>query len=405
VIPIIPDFTAKDDNYQKRQEFADKLEIAESKILHLRSSNSGLEQAASLIQQARELGWKNPERGMMLIQESEQETERVLAMTGDINSIRDDSLAAVERAESIAVVAEGPRRSFDMGDREASLGSLREAELLYRLAKSKASVIEQYWQSAVDEIASAESLISKNSASNSDSVMGIIQAAREALDAEKPEEAIHIASSIPAHLDSLISSTVDAEAQIKEAEVALASVEGTLALRNSDRLAEAKDALANGDASLAKGLADSIVREVRETKDAMQEVQRALRQKKQITAGFSSGGDAGVWQQRLSEIEMSAENGEWKQASELLSILTVDLQGYHSEYKEAEELLNFVQDEWTTLRRRLNSTSIGPDDENRRATEKTVEAANKSLDSGDIQACLTALGKADELLENLRRRI
>jgi len=405
VIPIIPDFTAKDENYQKRQEFSDKLEVAESKILHLRSSNSGLEQAASLIQQARELGWENPERGMMLIQESEQETERVLAMTGDINSIRDDSLAAVERAESIAVVVEGPRHSFEMGDREASLGSLREAEILYRLAKSKASVIEQYWQSAVEEIASAEALISENSASNSDSVMGIIQAAREALDAEEPEEAIHIASSIPAHLDSLISSTTDAQVQIEEAEVALASAEGTLALRNSDRLAEAKDALANGDASLAKGLADSIVREVRETKDAMQEVQRALRQKKQITAGFPSGEAAGPWQQRLSEIEMSAENGEWKQASESLSILTVDLQGYYSEYKEAEELLNFVQEEWTILRRRLNSTSIGPDDENRRATEKTVEAAKTTLEAGDIQACLTALGKADELLENLRRRV
>jgi hypothetical protein len=235
--------------------------------------------------------------------------------------------------------------------------------------------------------------------------MGIIQAAREALDAEVPEEAIHIASSIPAHLDSLISSTTDAQVQIEEAEVALASAEGTLALRNSDRLAEAKDALANGDASLAKGLADSIVREVRETKDAMQEVQRALRQKKQITAGFPSGEAAGPWQQRLSEIEMSAENGEWKQASESLSILTVDLQGYYSEYKEAEELLNFVQEEWTILRRRLNSTSIGPDDENRRATEKTVEAAKTTLEAGDIQACLTALGKADELLENLRRRV
>ncbi|MDP7658340.1 MAG: hypothetical protein QGF77_00160, partial [Candidatus Thalassarchaeaceae archaeon] len=117
-------------------------------------------------------------------------------------------------------------------------------------------------------------------------------------------------------------------------------------------------------------------------------------------------GEAGtVWNQRLSDIEQLVENGNWKKASEELSSLTVDLQGYRSDYEEAEELLNFVQDEWTTLRRRLNSTSIRPDDENRRATEKTVEAAKKSLDSGDIQACLTALGKADELLENLRRRI
>ncbi len=405
LIPVIPDLTSKDDEYESRQKFAVQLEDAEKRMLNLRSSNSGLEQAASLIQQAREQGWKDPARGMILIQEAEREAEIIMAMSLDIDAIRSDSLMAVERAEAIAPVVEGPRRSFKMGDREAGLGALREAETLYRLAKSKAATIEEHWGAAVEAISFAEEQIKDKSGSSSDSVMGILQAAREALDAEEPKEAIHIATAIPAHLESLVSTTADAKARIEEAEIALASAEGELALRNADRLAEAKEALAKGDAPLAKGLADSLVREARETMDAMQEVQRALRQKKQISAGFPSGEAGSVWQQRLADIEISVENGEWKQASESLSTLTVDLQGYHSEYEEAEELLNFVQDEWTTLRRRLNSTSIGPDDENRRATEQAVEAAKTTLEAGDIQACLTALGKADELLENLRRRV
>ena len=67
--------------------------------------------------------------------------------------------------------------------------------------------------------------------------------------------------------------------------------------------------------------------------------------------------------------------------------------------------MDFVQSEWSELRRRLDSRSIGPTDESRRATEAAVNEATEALDSGEIQNCLTALGNADELLENLRRRI
>ena len=75
LIPVIPDLTSKDDEYEARQKFAVQLEDAEKRMLNLRSSNSGLEQAASLIQQAREQGWKDPARGMILIQEAEREAE------------------------------------------------------------------------------------------------------------------------------------------------------------------------------------------------------------------------------------------------------------------------------------------------------------------------------------------
>ncbi len=402
---IIPDLLAKDEEHEARQTFGVELEAAETRMLELRSKNSGLEQAASLIQQAREQGWKNPARGMVLLEEAEREAERVMAMAVDIDAIRADALAAVERAEAIAPVAEGPRRAFSMGDKEAGLGSLREAEILYRLAKTKAGGIEENWQAAVDSIAAAEKEIADKSGSVSASVLGILAAAKEAMDAEEPAEALHIASAIPAHLESLEATTAEAEESIADAEAALASAEGELALANAERLAEAKEAFAKGDAPLAKGLADSLAREVREKSDAMQEVQRALRQRKQIAARFPSGPAAEEWSARLSEIEAAADSGNWTEAAASLKSLTDDLQAYEAEVNEAKELLDFVQAEWTDLRRRLDSSSIGPTDETRRATEAAVKQASESLESGDVQSCLTALGQADELLENLRRRV
>ena len=328
-----------------------------------------------------------------------------MEMAVDIDAIRNDSLSAVEKAEEVAPVVQGPRRAFTMGDREAGHGSLREAEILYRLAKTKAEAIEENWQLAAESIATAEKAVAAKSGSTSDSIRGILTAAKEAMDAEEPAEALHIASSIPAHIESLEASSGEAEVAIADAEAALKSAEGELALANAERLTEAKEALAKGDVPLAKGLADSLAREVRETSDAMQEVQRALRQKKQISARFPSGQANQFWQSRLEEVEAAASSGAWTNASQSLTSLTNDLATYESEAGEAKELLDFVQSEWSELRRRLDSSSIAPTDESRRATEATVNKAIQALDSGQIQDCLTALGKADELLEGLRRRV
>jgi hypothetical protein len=402
---VTPDLMAKDDVHEERKKFANELDVAEARILELRSKNSGLEQASSLIQQAREAGWKDPARGMVLIEEADREAKRIMEMAVDIDAIRRDSLSEVEKAEEIAPVVQGPRRAFTMGDREAGHGSLREAESLYRLAKTKAGAIEEYWQDATDSIASAEKAIAAKSGSASDSVRGILTAAKEAMDAEEPAEALHIASSIPAHIESLEASSGEAEVAIADAEAALQSAEGELPLANLERLAEAKEAFAKGDVPLAKGLADSLTREVRETSDAMQEVQRALRQKKQISARFPSGEASQVWRSRLEEVETAASSGAWVNASQSLTSLTDDLATYESEASEAKELLDFVQSEWSELRRRLDSSSIAPTDESRRATEAAVNEATQALDSGEIQDCLTALGNADELLEGLRRRV
>ncbi len=53
--------------------------------------------------------------------------------------------------------------------------------------------------------------------------------------------------------------------------------------------------LEDGDFSLARGLSDSIVREVRKERDAMGDVQRALRQKKKIKQRWKGHDDASLW--------------------------------------------------------------------------------------------------------------
>ena len=400
---MIPDLTTKDENHEARAEFGERLEEAESRMLALRAEGSGLEQAASLLKMAREEGWKDPARGMTLISQGEVESQRVLAVAGDLDAIRSDTMDAVQRAEKVTMDALGPRKAFEMGDREAEHGAPREAELLYRRAKAKAAVIEEHWQTAADSIADAAAAIGGQSGHQIDTVRGILDTAREALEAEEPEEALHIALAIPDHLESLGSSEEEAAKSLRDAEHAVAAAESDIPIMTKERLSEARKALESGDSALAKGLADSVLRDVRRTSDAMQEVQRALRQRKQIEARFPSGSKA-EWDARLEEVASKADASDWTGAAEALGELTASLQAHEVKLSEASELMRFVDEEWKTLRRRLDPSGIGPGDAGRMATEKAVTEAASALEQGDIQLCHKALGAAGEALEALNRR-
>ena len=49
VVYLLPDLMAKDDDHDERRQFAQAIEEAETRMMKLRTENSGLEQAASLI--------------------------------------------------------------------------------------------------------------------------------------------------------------------------------------------------------------------------------------------------------------------------------------------------------------------------------------------------------------------
>ena len=399
---MIPDLLAKDDDHEARTEFAVLLKQVESRVLALRENSSGMEQVSSMLKIAREEGWSDPQRGMDLISQAENELDRITAFSGDLEAIRADTLEAVERAESITIEASGPRKAFDLGDREADLGSFREAELLYRRAKSKSEVIEKHWQDAYDSIASSEAAIANHSGHQAEGVIAILNSAKEAMEAEDPVGALHIASSIPAHIESMGSTDEAATKSLSDAEHVVAAAEGDIQIATKDRLEQARNAMKSGDSALAKGLADSVLRDVRATSEAMQEVQRALRQKKQIEARFPEVSKQD-WSVRLQQVVESADSGDWVNAAELLQSMTSDLQAHEHSISEASELVRFVEEEWKTLRTKLDSAGIGPGDFSRMEAEKTVANASAALSSGDIETCHAALASAGEYLESLGR--
>jgi hypothetical protein len=405
LITMIPDLLSKDENHKSRKDFIKKLDLVEEQVLLLRSQGISLEQASSILKKAREDCWNEPEKGLTVILLAEEEIERVKALANDLDDIKQETHLFMKKAESIAPGVHGPRKAFESGQKESDFGSLREAEILFRLSKKRSEIIIQHWQNAIDEIASAEGLISFVKGITLDSINSIIDSAKEALESENPVEAIKIASSVPGHLESLESTTTEAKEAIIEAEKAIQEVEGSFSVSTKERLLESKVALESGDSSLAKGLATSILRDINKMSESMQNVQRGLRQKKKLTAVFPSGKSGDQWRNQLEDIETKVNSEQWVEASDLLELLTQNLQQYEKSRSEALELYSFVESEWIDLRKKLDSSNIKVNDSMRMNAESKLSESKKLLEEGDIDSTLSSLGKTDEIMENLRRRI
>ena len=405
LITMIPDLLSKDENHKSRKDFIKKLDLVEEQVLLLRSQGVSLEQASSILKKAREDCWNEPEKGLTVILLAEEEIERVKALANDLDDIKQETHLFMKKAESIAPGVHGPRKAFESGQKESDFGSLREAEILFRLSKKRSEIIIQHWQNAIDELASAEELISFVKGIPLDSINSIIDSAKEALESENPVEAIKIASSVPGHLESLESTTTEAKEAIIEAEKAIQEVEGSFSVSTKERLVESKVALESGNSSLAKGLATSILRDINKMSESMQNVQRGLRQRKKLTAVFPSGKSGDQWRNQLEDIETKVNSEQWVEASDLLELLTKNLQQYEKSRSEALELYSFVESEWIELRKKLDSSNIKVNDSMRMNAESKLSESKKLLEDGDIDSTLSSLGKTDEIMENLRRRI
>ena len=405
LITMIPDLLSKDENHKSRKDFIKKLDLVEEQVLLLRSQGISLEQASSILKKAREDCWNEPEKGLTVILLAEEEIERVKALANDLDDIKQETHLFMKKAESIAPGVHGPRKAFESGQKESDFGSLREAEILFRLSKKRSEIIIQHWQNAMDEIASAEELISYVKGITLDSINNIIDSAKEALESENPVEAIKIASSVPGHLESLESTTTEAKEAIIEAEKAIQEVEGSFSVSTKERLLESKVALESGNSSLAKGLATSILRDINKMSESMQNVQRGLRQRKKLTAFFPSGKSGDQWRNQLEDIETKVNSEQWVEASDLLESLTKNLQQYEKSRSEALELYSFVESEWIELRKKLDSSNIKVNDSMRMNAESKLSKSKRLLEEGDIDSTLSSLGKTDEIMENLRRRI
>lgn len=405
IITMIPDLMSKDENHKSRKKFIKKLDLVEDQVLLLRSQGFSLVQASSILKKAREDCWNDPEKGFEAILLAEEEIERVQALSSDLDEIKNESSQFLVKAESIAPMVSGPRKAFESGEKEAEFGSLREAEILFRLSKKRSDIIIKNWQNAVDEIEKSEKLICDIEGIQLESINSIISSAKEALESENPVEAIKIASSVSGHLESLESTTMEAREAIVEAEKAIQSVDGSFLISKKERLIESKDALDSGNYSLAKGLATSIIRDIDRMSESMQSVQRGLRQKKKLIERFPEGKSGDFWNNKLNQIEEKADSEQWIEASELLDSLSKELQSFEKSKSEALELYLFLESEWFNLRKKLESSNIKANDKMRISAESKISECKKLLDQGEIDSTLSCLGETDEIIENLRRRI
>ena len=405
LVSAMMDLFGGDVDRMERKRFGRTLDAIEVRILNLQAGGVSLDQASSLCRNASEVGYKDPELGFRILEEAEEDIERTLALAEDISEIRDVCAATVAEASEIATTAKKPQRSMDAGDRERDLGSLREAEMLYRRAKKLALNIVQHWVAAEDQIVESSKLIAELDGSQHQQLHELLLEAKAALAKEDCVLALEIASTIPDHVSNLGEASEGAQEAYEEAVKIMEESEGLDLKLWNDRLEGAAKHLEEGEFSLARGVSDGIVREVRKEREAMGDVQRALRQKKKIKERWKDRADADDWEQRLKEIAAASKRKSWSHAAALLDRLTSDLDALDVASGDAEELVNYVQDEWTGLRKKLEAAGIKAIDGERAACEKAVGDAKAAFDEGRLEETLSALGEADTLMEKLRRRV
>ena len=402
---VIQDLFGGDLDRAERKRFGRTLDALEVRILNLQAQGVSLDQASSLCRNASDVGYKDPELGFSILAQAEEDIERTLALADDITEIRQVCADTVEQASEIAPTAKKPLRSMNAGDRERDLGSLREAEMLYRRAKKLALNIIQHWAAAEHQIAESSQLISTLEGSQHQQLHDLLLQAKEALAKEDCVLALEIATTIPDHVANLGEASEGAEEAYIEAVQVMEESEGLDLKLWNKRLESAKEHLDQGEFSLARGVSDGIIREVRKEREAMGDVQRALRQKKNIQKRWEGHIDADAWEERLKDVAAASKRKSWSHAAALLDRLTSDLDALDTASGDANELLTYVQDEWSKLRKKLEAAGIKAIDGERAACEKAVGNADSAYNEGRLEDTLTALGEADGLMEKLRRRV
>ena len=394
-----------DEQKELRREFRKRLDKLETRILVLKTENAAVDQASSLVMTAREEGHVDPELGMKLLDDAEEDINRSLSLAGDVQIVKEDARKSVEQAEEIAPTTKKARKSFDMGLREIELGSLREGEMLFRQAKKRSMEIIEWWQKAEQAITEASRLLDGKSGENINHLHEMLADAKKKLSSESPKKAFEYAFTIPDQLSAGDDALTRAAEAIKEAERQLGQSDGLETSELTARLDNASAALDAGNASQAIGLADGIVRSIKAEREAMDDTRRALRQKKKLVKQFENRQDSDEWQAKLDEIIKAADDKQWTHAATLLDRMTAELDKSGKEAKEAKELLDFVSDEWKILRNQLEAAMIKPDDKERLECEACVAKASEALGLSNVEECLENLSKADDLMEKLRRRI
>ncbi|MDC3236101.1 hypothetical protein OAT73_02440 [Candidatus Poseidoniaceae archaeon] len=394
-----------DEQRGQRKIFTKRLDGIESQLLQLKADGAAVDQASSLIMTAKEEGHIDPEYGMKLLDEAEEDIERTLSLSGDVEIIQADALEAIQKAESIAPTVKRPRKSFDMGAREVKLGSLREGEMLFRQSKKLANDIIEWWGVAEQSIAEAGRLLTGNDAESVQHLKELLADAKKKMANEAPREAYEFASVIPQQLLADEDAQGRALESLKEATRQLKQTDGLDIEEMELRLERAEQAIEAGSPSQAIGLADGVVRSIEAERTAMDNVRRGLKQRKKLVAQYKDRDDKDEWEKRLKSVEDAADTKQWSRANTLLDAITTDLDNEGQATEEALELYDFVVEEWHTLRNQCDASNISIENENRRACEQAIAMAGEALAVGRVEDCLNQLSQADTAMERLRRLI
>ena len=394
-----------DDMREERKAFRQELDSIENRLLVLRSEGAAVDQASSLVMTAKEEGHIDPVFGMRLLLEAGEDIERSLSLATDVDVVRSEALLVIQHAEELAPLAKRPRKSYEMGEREVNLGSLREAESLFRQAKRRAQEIVTWWEQAEEAIRTAEELLTGQSGATIDNLRQIIRDAKKQLDREAPKKAFELACVIPIQFQADGDAKERAVEVLGDAAKALKAADGFDTSDLERRLDQAESALEAGDTGQAIGLAEGVIRVIQIEREAMETVRRALRQRKKITERFEGFDDEEAWSNRFKQVQSAADERQWSHAATLLERLTIDLDALGNEQSEAQTLLDFVRQEWSVLRNQCNASSIPVTDEDMKQTEAAIALAEERLSGGKVEAALEQLGKADASMERLRRRV
>ena len=396
---------AGDDMREERKAFRQELDAIENRLLVLRSQGAAVDQASSLVMTAKEEGHIDPSFGMRLLNEATEDINRSLSLATDVDVVRNEALLVIQHAEDLAPLVKRPRKSYEMGEREVSLGSLREAEGLFRQAKRRASEIVTWWAQAEEAIRNAEELLTGKSGATIDNLRQIIRDAKKQLDREAPKKAFELAIVIPIQLQADGDARERAVEVLSDAAKALKAADGFDTSELKHRLEQAESALDAGDTGQSIGLAEGVIRVIQVEREAMESVRRALRQRKKITDRFEAFDDSESWMNRFKLVQKAADERQWSHAATLLERLTIDLDALGNEQDEAQALLDFVRQEWSVLRNQCNASSIPVSDEDMKQTEASIALAEERLKGGQVEAALEQLGQADASMERLRRRV
>ncbi len=394
-----------DDKKEIRKKFRKRLDQIENELLELKAQGAAVAQASSLVTTAQEEGHIDPEYGMRLLDDAQENIKRSISLAGDVEIIMQDALTAVEASEDIAPIAKRPRKSFNAGVREVELGSLRDGELLFRRAKKSAKENVEWWRAAENAITEASRLLSGKTGDAVDHLIEMLNDAKKKLSSEKPKEAFEYAVVIPQQLAADDDAQSKAEDSVNEANRQLKQTDGLDTSDMEKRLSQAKKELEKGNANQAMGLADGVVRTIIAERAAMDDVRKALRQRKKLKKQFESRDDSKNWQLKLDEIDAAADEKQWTHAATLLDRMTKELDKEGRASDDALELYDFVMDEWRILRNQCEAAFIKVTDDDRRDCEQAIALAEEALGVGKITECLDLLAKADSAMEKLRRRI